>query len=248
MNQSPSPQTDAGLGRAILIADDDPRLRALLIWTLEIGQYRVLAAVDGLDALQQARAHHPDLFVLDVGMPGMNGIDVCRQLREDQVIAPILILTGFGSEEDKVAGLEAGADDYQTKPFGTKELLARVNALLRRTNVYTGDTSGDAFVTGDLRVDFDQHLAYKAGRPRDGTPTEFNIPAVPARSPGEVQASRARLQKGWGPAYRDEVHLLRVNVARLRRKIEDVASDPRFVLTHSRVGYSLATDVPTGVV
>src|SRR6266404_3003531 len=215
MNQSPSPQTDAGLGRTILIADDDPRLRALLIWTLEMGQYRVLAAVDGLDALQQAREH--------------------------QVIAPILILTGFGSEEDKVAGLEAGADDYQTKPFGTKELLARVNALLRRSNVYAGDTTGDAFVTGDLRVDFDQHLAYKAGRPLELTPTEFNILAFLARSPGEVQASRAILQKVWGPAYRDEVHLLRVNVARLRRKIEDVASDPQFVLTHSRVGYSLAT-------
>src|SRR2546425_364829 len=159
MNQSPSPQTDAGLGRTILIADDDPRLRALLIWTLEMGQYRV---------------------------------------------------------------------------------LARVNALLRRTNVYAGDTSGDAFVTGDLRVDFDQHLAYKAGRPLDLTPTEFNILAFLARSPGEVQASRAILQKVWGPAYRDEVHLLRVNVARLRRKIEDIASQPRYVLTHSRAGYSLA--------
>src|SRR5438067_10180322 len=142
-----TPPAESHVGRTILIADDDPRLRALLIWTLEMGQYRVLAAVDGLDALQQAREHQPDLFVLDVGMPGMNGIDVCRQLREDQVIAPILILTGFGSEEDKVAGLEAGADDYQTKPFGTKELLARVNALLRRSNVYAGDGAADAFVT-----------------------------------------------------------------------------------------------------
>src|ERR1700738_2891065 len=143
-----TPPVDPQAGRTVLIADDDPRLRALLTWTLEMGQYHVLAAVDGLDALQQAREHHPDIFVLDVGMPGMNGIEVCRQLRAEQVISPILILTGFGSEEDKVAGLEAGADDYQTKPFGTKELLARVNALLRRSNVYAGDSAADAFVLG----------------------------------------------------------------------------------------------------
>ena len=224
----------------VLIADDDPRLRNLLTWTLENGQFRVIETSDGLSALETGRQVQPDLYLLDVGMPGMNGIEVCRQLRADGVIAPILILTGFGSEEDKVAGLEAGADDYQTKPFASKELLARVNALLRRSNVYAGTTGPDVFVTGDLRIDFDQHLTYKAGKPVDLTPTEFSILAYLARSPGEIQPSRAILQKVWGPAYRDEVHLLRVNVARLRRKIEDVASDPRYVLTHARAGYSLA--------
>src|SRR5216683_8369597 len=178
---------DTNLGRTVLIADDDPRLRALLTWTLEMGQYRVVAAVDGLDALHQAREHNPDMYVLDVGMPGMNGIDVCRQLRAEQVIAPILILTGFGSEEDKVAGLEAGADDYQTKPFASKELLARVNALLRRSQVYAGPSGPDMFETGELRIDFDQHLAYKADRPIGLTPTEFNILAFLARAPGQVQ-------------------------------------------------------------
>ena len=123
--------TEANVGRTVLIADDDPRLRSLLTWTLEQGQYRVVAASDGLSALEMARQVNPDLYLLDVGMPGMNGIEVCRQLRAEQIISPILILTGFGSEEDKVAGLEAGADDYQTKPFASKELLARVNALLR---------------------------------------------------------------------------------------------------------------------
>ena len=224
----------------VLIADDDPRLRNLLTWTLENGQFRVIETSDGLSALETGRQVQPDLYLLDVGMPGMNGIEVCRQLRADGVIAPILILTGFGSEEDKVAGLEAGADDYQTKPFASKELLARVNALLRRSNVYAGTSGPDVFVTGDLRIDFDQHLTYKAGKPVDLTPTEFSILAYLARSPGEIQPSRAILQKVWGPAYRDEVHLLRVNVARLRRKIEDVASDPRYVLTHARAGYSLA--------
>jgi DNA-binding response OmpR family regulator len=232
--------------RTVLIADDDPRLRNLLTWTLEQGQFRVVAAADGLSALELARQVNPDLFLLDVGMPGMNGIELCRHLRAQQVITPILILTGFGSEQDKVAGLEAGADDYQTKPFGSRELLARVNALLRRSNVYAGDSSPEAFDTGELRIDFDQHLAYKAGRPLELTPTEFGILAFLAHSPGEVQSSQAILQKVWGPAYKDEVHLLRVNVARLRRKIEDVASNPQYLLTHARVGYSLAVRPPAG--
>jgi DNA-binding response OmpR family regulator len=226
--------------RTVLIADDDPRLRNLLTWTLEQGQFNVVEAGDGLAALELARRVHPDLYLLDVGMPGMNGVDLCRQLRAESVISPILMLTGFGSEEDKIAGLEAGADDYQTKPFGSKELLARVNALLRRAQVYAGDTVAEMYEIGDLRVDFDQHLAYKAGRPVDLTPTEFAILALLARTPGEVIPSRMILQKVWGPAYRDEVHLLRVNVARLRRKIEDVPNEPRFVLTHPRAGYSVA--------
>ena len=167
-------EADPAGQRTVLIADDDPRLRNLLTWTLESGQYRVVAAADGLSALETAREVQPDLYVLDVGMPGMNGVEVCRRLREEQVISPILMLTGFGSEEDKVAGLAAGADDYQTKPFASKELLARVNALLRRSNVYASEGGPDAFVTGDLRIDFDQHLAYKAGRKVDLTPTEFS--------------------------------------------------------------------------
>jgi len=226
-------------GRTVLIADDDPRLRNLLTWTLEQGQYHVVAAEDGERALEMAHELNPDLYLLDVGMPGLSGIEVCRRLREEQVIEPILILTGFGSEEDKVAGLEAGADDYQTKPFASKELLARVNALLRRSNVYASDGSVEALDTGELRVDFDQHIAYKAGTPVDLTPTEYSILAFLARTPGQVQPSSAILNKVWGPAYRDEVHLLRVNVARLRRKIEDVASKPRYIQTHARAGYSL---------
>jgi DNA-binding response OmpR family regulator len=236
----PQIREQEGDKRTVLIADDDPRLRNLLTWTLEQGHFNVVEAVDGTSALELGREVRPDLYLLDVGMPGMNGIEVCRQLRAEQVISPILILTGFGSEEDKIAGLEAGADDYQTKPFGSKELLARVNALLRRSQVYAGDGGPDRFETGELRIDFDQHLAYKAGRPVDLTPTEFGILAFLARTPGQIQPSKAILQKVWGPAYRDEVHLLRVNVARLRRKIEDVASQPRYVLTHARSGYSLS--------
>src|SRR6202035_1058912 len=137
-------------GRTVLIADDDPRLRKLLVYTLQRANFHVVSAADGLSALETARQIKPDLFVLDVGMPGMNGIEVCRQLRAEQVITPILMLTGFGSEAEKVAGLDAGADDYQTKPFAAKELLARVNGLLRRTTVYTGDGSHAPFVNRAL--------------------------------------------------------------------------------------------------
>jgi two-component system, OmpR family, KDP operon response regulator KdpE len=229
--------------RTVLIADDDPRLRNLLTWTLEQGQFDVVEAGDGLSALELARKVQPDLYLLDIGMPGMNGVDLCRQLRAESVISPILMLTGFGSEEDKVAGLEAGADDYQTKPFASKELLARVNALLRRSQVYAGSSAPELYEIGDVRVDFDQHLAYKAGQPVDLTPTEYAILALLARTPGEIVPSRDILQKVWGPAYRDEVHLLRVNIARLRRKIEDVPAQPRYVLTHARAGYSMAPSI-----
>ena len=226
--------------RTVLIADDDPRLRTILTWTLEQGQFRVVAAEDGPSALEMARTLKPDLCLLDVGMPGLTGIEVCRRLREERVITPILMLTGFDAEEDKVAGLEAGADDYQTKPFASKELLARVNALLRRSTAYVPDVPAASFVTGKLRVDFDQHLAFKGDRKLELTPTEYGILAFLAHAAGEVRTSHAILNNVWGAAYADEVHLLRVNVARLRRKLEDVPSQPRYVLTHARLGYSLA--------
>jgi DNA-binding response OmpR family regulator len=227
----------------VLIADDDAGLRHLLTRTLESGRFTVVAAADGLSALQAAREVKPDLYLLDVDMPGLSGLEVCRQLRAERVISPIVMLTGLDSEAAMVAGLEAGADDYQTKPFAGRELLARVNAHLRRLNVYVRDTEPAAFVTGDLRVDFDQHLAYKVGQPVNLTPTEFRILAFLARAPGEIRTSRSILSEVWGATYGNEVHVLRVNVARLRHKIEDDASTPRYVLTHPRAGYSLTEEV-----
>ena len=226
-------------GATVLVVDDDPRLRNILTWTLENGQYRVIAAADGESALEQARQEQPDLYVVDVSMPGIDGFEVCRRLREQHVISPILLLTGRSDEQDKVAGLEAGADDYQTKPFTSRELLARVNALLRRTTVYTREPGHDVFITRELRVDFDQRLAFKGDTPLTLTPTEFHILALLARTPGVIVSTTDILQKVWGPAYRDEVHLLRVNIARLRRKLEDTPNRPTYIKTHSRAGYSL---------
>jgi DNA-binding response OmpR family regulator len=236
----PSVASASNRGRTVLVADDDPRLLNILKWTLEMGEYRVLAAPDGSSALESARQTPPDLYVLDVCMPDIDGFEVVRRLREDNVLSPILMLTGRGDEQDRVTGLEAGADDYQTKPFGRRELLARVNALLRRTQTYEREPGTDAVETGDLRIDFDQRLVFKRGRPVDLTPTEFHILAHLAREMRNVVRGNTLLQKVWGPTYRDEVHLLRVNVARMRRKIEDEPGQPRYVRTHARLGYSLA--------
>src|SRR5919204_3421791 len=156
--------------RTVLVADDDPRLRHLLTHTLQLGHYRVVAAADGSSALVRASQDQPDLYVLDVTMPDMDGFEVCRRLREQRVISPILMLTGRGDEADRIAGLEAGADDYQTKPFGARELLARVNALLRRSRTYTREAGTDVLRTGNLRVDFDQQLAFKHATPIELTP------------------------------------------------------------------------------
>ena len=236
----PSLATTSTRGRTVLIADDDPRLLRILKWTLEMNEYRVVAAPDGWSALESARRTPPDLYVLDVSMPDIDGFELVRRLREDNVISPILMLTGRVDEQDKVAGLEAGADDYQTKPFGRRELLARVNALLRRTQTYEREPGTDAVQTGDLRIDFDQQLVFKHGRPVELTPTEFHILAQLGRDIGNVVRGTALLHKVWGPTYLDDVHLLRVNVARMRRKIEDQPSRPRYVRTHARIGYSLA--------
>ena len=232
--------TASNRGRTVLVADDDPRLLNILKWTLEMGEYNVLAASNGSSALQTARETSPDLYVLDVSMPDIDGFEVARRLRQDNVFSPILMLTGRADEHDKVTGLEAGADDYQTKPFGSRELLARVNALLRRTKTYEREPGTDAVETGDLRIDFDQRLVFKRGKVVDLTPTEFHILANLAREAGKVVRTNALLQKVWGPTYRDEVHLLRVNIARMRRKIEDDPSRPKYVKTHARLGYSLA--------
>src|SRR5918912_4281210 len=231
----PSLATTSTRGRTVLIADDDPRLLRILKWTLEMDEYRVVAAPDGWSALESARQSTPDLYVLDVSMPDIDGFEIVRRLRQDNVISPILMLTGRVEEQDKVAGLEAGADDYQTKPFGRRELLARVNALLRRTQTYEREPGTDALVTGYLRIDFDQRLVFKHGRQVDLTPTEFHILAQLAPDASRPVLSTAILQKVWGPTYRDEIHLLRVNVARLRRKIEEQPNRPRYVRTHSRL-------------
>lgn len=223
----------------VLVADDDPRLLKLVQRNLELENFHVLTVSDGPSVLRQAEAEEPDLYVLDIMMPGMDGREVCRRLREFS-IAPVLMLTAKDTEDDKVAGLDAGADDYLTKPFGAPELLARVKALMRRAKQYTPDATVPVFTTGELTVDFNQHQAYMTEHPINLTPTEYKILAHLAHNAGRVVTQDDLLTKVWGPAYRDEAHLLRVNIARLRQKVEKEPARPRFILTRPGIGYSLA--------
>lgn len=223
----------------VVVADDDPRLLRLVQYNLHQAGYRVLTASDGNRALRLAETENPDLLLLDIRMPLMDGLEVCRRVRNFSTV-PIIMVTAKDSEEDKVAGLDAGADDYLTKPFGAPELMARVRAVLRRAKLYTSETAEPVFETGGLKVDFAQQLAYLDGRPVNLTPTEYRIIAYLARNAGRVVTQSDLLTKVWGPEYENEAHLLRVNIARLRQKIEPDPSSPRYVITRPGIGYYLA--------
>jgi DNA-binding response OmpR family regulator len=223
----------------VIVADDDPRLLRLVQFNLQQAGYRVLTAPDGNRALRLGETENPDLMLLDVRMPLMDGLEVCRRVRNFSTV-PIIMVTAKDSEEDKVAGLDAGADDYLTKPFGAPELMARVRAVLRRAKLYSGDTTEPVFETGDLKVDFAQQLASRHGNPINLTPTEYRIVAYLARHAGRVVTQADLLTKVWGPEYENEAHLLRVNIARLRQKIETNAGEPTYVITRPGIGYYMA--------
>jgi DNA-binding response OmpR family regulator len=223
----------------ILVAEDNPKQLKLVHFNLERRGYRVLTASDGATALKLAEAQKPDLLVLDIMMPVMDGIEVCRRVREFSAV-PIIMLTAKDAVEDKVVGLGSGADDYLTKPYELDEFFARVEAQLRRANEYTRDAVQPSFTTGSLTVDFAQHQASIDGRPINLTPTEYRILAHLARNAGRVVTQPDLLSKVWGPEYRDEAHLLRVNIARLRQKVEPNPSRPRYILTRPGIGYTLA--------
>jgi two-component system KDP operon response regulator KdpE len=223
---------------SVLVADDDPRLLKLVQRNLELNGYRVLTAMDGNNALRMAEAEELDLLLLDIMMPGMDGRDVCRRVRDFSTV-PIIILTARDAEEDKVSGLDAGADDYLTKPFGSMELLARVRAALRRAQLANGEHGQPVFQTGELEVDFAQQVARVSSQQVNLTPTEFRILSFLARNAGRVVTQADLLTKVWGPEYKDEAHLLRVNIARLRGKIEPDPGSPRFIITRPGIGYTL---------
>jgi DNA-binding response OmpR family regulator len=225
----------------VVVADDDPRLLRLVQFNLQQVGYRVVTAPDGNRALRLAESENPDLVLLDVRMPLMDGLEVCRRIRNFSTV-PIIIVTAKDSEEDKVAGLDAGADDYLTKPFGAPELMARVRAVLRRATLYSGETAEPVFENGDLKVDFAQQLASVNGRPVNLTPTEYRIVAYLARHAGRVVTQSDLLTKVWGPEYENEAHLLRVNIARLRQKLEQDPSSPKHVITRPGIGYYLAKE------
>jgi DNA-binding response OmpR family regulator len=217
----------------ILVVDDEPPIVKLVRGYLERHGYEVLVAADGPSAIQSARAVRPDVIVLDLMLPGLDGIEVCRQVRTFSD-AYILMLTARAEEVDRIVGLSVGADDYLVKPFSPRELVARVKALLRRPR-----TSVAATLPAGLEIDEARHQVRVDGTLVELTATEFGILAALARDPGVVVSRSALLDRVWGPAFVGDDHLVDVHVANLRRKLVDDPAAPRFVETVRAVGYRL---------
>lgn len=225
----------------ILIVDDDLQLLQLVALNLELEGYAVLLAGDGQQALSQIETHAPDLVLLDLMMPRMSGFAVCHRVREFSTV-PIIIITAQGRSQDKVRGLDLGADDYLTKPLNMDELLARVRAVLRRAQVTEDERALQTAMTiGDLTIDFGQQLVLLTGRKVVLTPTEYRLLADLARNAGRIVPQDFLLERVWGKEYVGEHHMLQVNINRLRHKLEVDPAHPRYLLTEAGVGYLLAT-------
>ena len=217
----------------ILVIDDDPHLLKALRITLTAHGYAVDTAVDGGSALAAASRQAPDVLVLDLGLPDMDGTDVLRDLRRWST-APVLVLSARHGSPDKVGALDAGADDYITKPFGLDELLARLRALLRRVP----QAESRALVTSaGFTVDLAARRVLQSGEPVRLTPTEWNILEILVRNPNRLISQQQLLSDVWGPSYRKEANYLRVYMAQLRRKLEEDPGNPRHLLTEAGVGY-----------
>lgn len=225
----------------ILLADDDPQILRALRITLTARGYEVTTASDGRAAVDAATKVHPDLVVLDLGMPGLTGIEVIEALRGWTQV-PILVVSGRSESWDKVEALDAGADDYVTKPFQADELLARIRALTRRTP----EATDEPVVTfGDVTVDLSAHVVHRAGATVRLTPTEWKLLEVLVRNPGRLVTREALLTEVWGPQYTTDTGYLRLYLSQLRKKLEAEPSTPRYLLTEAGMGYRFAPDPVT---
>jgi two-component system KDP operon response regulator KdpE len=222
----------------VLVVDDEPKIRMFIRANLEARAYEVHLAQDGIEAVETAARIDPDVVVLDVNMPRMNGIEACRRIRE-WADMPIIILSVRDEEADKVKALDEGADDYVTKPFGIEELLARIRVALRRS---TGARSVlPVFAAGDLEVDFSKRVVKQRGQIVKLTRTEYELLAYLVSNRGRVLTHKEILHNVWGTEYAEESEYVRVFIRQLRSKIEEDPSSPRFILTEPRVGYRFAT-------
>jgi two-component system, OmpR family, KDP operon response regulator KdpE len=218
----------------VLVVDDEPQIVRALTTNLRGAGYDVVTSETGEDALAQAATRAPDAVILDLVLPDMTGTEVCRHLRGWSDV-PVIVLSAVGDESAKIAALDAGADDYVTKPFGIAELLARLRAALRRT----GQPPEPVVEVGELRVDLEKRSVTVAGQQVQLTPHEYEMLALFARNPGKLLTHRVILQEVWGPAYGKESHYLHVYVSQLRRKIEADPTRPRYIVTEPGAGYRL---------
>ena len=218
-------------GARILVVDDEPQILNALETTLRGAGYDVETAATGEDALTQASLSPPEGVILDLVLPGKSGVEVCRELRKWSD-APVLVLSVIGEEQEKVAALDAGADDYVTKPFGVEELLARLRAILRRAA-----PAEPLLKVGDLEIDLEKSALHRNGELVQLTPHEFGLLRLFATNEGKLLTHRTILREVWGAAYQTESHYLHVYVSQLRQKIEDDPTRPRYLLTETGAGY-----------
>jgi two-component system KDP operon response regulator KdpE len=227
------------IGFRVLVVDDERAIRRFLRAALNAHGYIIYEAANGQEALSAAAAERPDLVILDLGLPDIDGVEVTRQIREWSQL-PIIILSVREQESDKVSALDAGADDYLTKPFSIGELMARIRVALRRSSQTVAEP---VFTSGELQVNLSRRLVTVKSQEVSLTPTEYDLLRVLVQHPGKVLTHRQLLKIVWGDAYETETHMLRVNMSNLRRKIEPDPTRPRFIITEPGVGYRLRVDV-----
>jgi two-component system alkaline phosphatase synthesis response regulator PhoP len=222
-------------GKKILVVDDDVKTVELVRLYLNRDGYRVITAYDGVEALRLARESHPDLIVLDLMLPGVNGLEICRTLRAESDV-PIIMLTAMTTDQDRLTGLELGADDYVTKPFSPRELAARVRAVLRRL---PGERGPEKIEHGELTLNFLKYEAFLEGKPLNLTPVEFKLLGVLAREPGRVFSRAQIIEKAFGYDFDSFDRTIDVHILNLRRKIESDPRHPRYIKTVYGAGYKL---------
>jgi two-component system KDP operon response regulator KdpE len=222
----------------VLVIEDELQILRFLRAALTSHGYRYVEATTGEEGLRQAATRSPDVVVLDLGLPDLDGLEVTRRLREWSAV-PIVVLSARGQERDKIAALDAGADDYVTKPFGVGELLARLRVALRRGGASPGEAPDIVVQIGDLRIDRERRLVTLGGTEVHLTPIEYKLLTTLAEHPGCVLTHEQLLRRVWGPGYAQQTHYLRVYMAQLRHKLESLPARPRYLLTEPGVGYRL---------
>jgi two-component system KDP operon response regulator KdpE len=225
----------------VLLIEDEPQMRSFLRAALESHQFRFVEAATSRDGLAQATGRNPDVILLDLGLPDGDGIDLTRRVREWSS-TPIIVISARGKEQDKIAALDAGADDYLTKPFGVGELLARLRVALRHAARAAAGAPAPVFTVGDLRVDLVRRQVLLRDAEVHLTPTEYKLLAILVRHAGLVLTHRQLLKDVWGPNASEQTHYLRVYMAELRHKLEQDPARPRYLVTESGVGYRLRTE------
>jgi len=225
----------------VVLIEDEPQIRRFLRATLTGQGYRLFEAATGADGIVEVGSRQPDIVIIDLGLPDMDGIEVIRRLREWTAV-PIIVLSARGQERDKVTALDAGADDYVSKPFGASEFLARIRVALRHAAGASHEADEAAFRVGELQVDLLRRQVAVGGADVRLTPTEYKLLTTLIRHAGKVVTHQQLLREVWGPAHTDQAHYVRIYMAHLRHKLETEPARPRYLLTEPGVGYRLAVD------